>query len=372
MGPFAARPRRWTRRSLLAFFATSGFAVERGKGVQFGSDFESFPDPATELEVIRLSNPAYATHLPAYYARAIAHKEQFVLCWSDRTGSPQAFRLNLKNGEWVQLTDAPALDGSSLTLLPGERSFCYFDGPSLKRADLTKFREREIYRIPEGWQRCPGSSVTDDGLYAMFAECRPDASRLRLVAMAKGTASTLAETPWPISDPMGRPRRAQVLYRQDPSALWLVNFDGQQNRKLKIAPGTVGPARWSPDGRTILYLHFPDERTQLNTIREHTPDANQDQLVAKTSQFVHFDANRDTSVFVGASRNKASPHILLLLRTTGRELTLCEHAATDPAAATPIFSPDSQQVYFQSDREGKTALYRIHVERFVEKTESEQ
>ena len=372
MGPFAARPRRWTRRSLLAFLATSGFAVERGKGVQFGSDFERFPDPATELEVVRLSNPSYVTHLPAYYARAIAHKEQFLLCWSDRTGSPQAFRLNLKNGEWTQLTDAAALDGTSLTLLPGERGICYFDGPSLKRADMSKFREREIYRVPEGWQRCPGASVTDDGLYAMFAECRPDSSRLRLVAMAKGTATTLAETPWPISDPVGRPRRDQVLYRQDPSALWLVNFDGQQNRKLKIAPGIVGPARWAPDGRTILYLHFPDEKTQLNTLREHTPDANQDQLVAKTSQFVHFDANRDTSVFVGASRNKASPHILLLLRTTGRELTLCEHAATDPTAAAPIFSPDSQQVYFQSDREGKPAIYRIHVERFVEKTEPEQ
>jgi oligogalacturonide lyase len=372
MGPFAARPRRWTRRSLLALLATSALAVERGKGVLFGSDFQRFPDPTTELDVTRLSSPSYATHLPAYYARAISHKEQFVLCWSDRTGSPQAFRLNLKNGEWVQLTDASALDGSTLTLMPDERSFCYFDGSSLKRADLGKFREREIYRVPEGWHRCPGSSVNDDGLYAIFAECRPDASRLRLVAIAKGTAATLVETPWQISDPVGRPRRTQVLYRQEASALWLVNFDGQQNRKLKIAPGPVGPVRWAPDGRSILYLHFPDEKTQLNTIREHTPDANQDQLVAKTSQFVHFDANRDTSVFVGSSRNKASPHILLLLRTTGRELTLCEHRATDPAAAAPIFSPDSQQVYFQSDREGKLALYRIHVERFVEKTEPEQ
>jgi oligogalacturonide lyase len=371
MGPFAAPPRRWTRRSLLTLLATSGFAVERGKGVLFGSDFERFPDPATDLEVTRLTSPSYATHLPAYYARAISHKEQFVLCWSDRTGSPQAFRLNLKNGEWVQLTDAPALDGATLTLIPDEHSFCYFDGPSLKRADLSRFREREIYRVPEGWQRCPGSSVTDDGLYAIFAECRPDASRLRLVALAKGTASTLVETPWQISDPVSRPHRTQVLYRQDPSALWLVNFDGQQNRKLKIAPGTVGAARWAPDGRTVLYLHFPGARTELNTIREHTPDANEDQVVAKTSQFAQFDANRDTSVFVGASRNKASPHILLLLRTTGRELTLCEHQATDPAAVAPIFSPDSQQVYFQSDREGKSAVYRIHVERFVEKTEPE-
>jgi len=174
-----------------------------------------------------------------------------------------------------------------------------------------------------------------------------------------------------VSDPMARPRRTQVLYRQGSSALWLVNFDGQQNRKLKLASGILGPARWASDGKTILYLRFPEEKTQLNTIREHTPDANQDQLVAKTSQFVHFDANRDTSVFVGASRNKASPHILILLRTTQRELTLCEHRATDPAAVAPIFSLDSQQIYFQSDKQGKPAIYRVHVERFVEATEPE-
>ncbi|MBZ5593383.1 MAG: oligogalacturonate lyase family protein [Acidobacteriia bacterium] len=371
MGPLAARPRRWTRRSVLALFAGSGLAVERGKGALFSSEFERFPDPATELEVYRLTSPEYAAHLPAYYNRALSRRGQFLICWSDRTGSPQAYRIHLKSGEWLQLTDATALDGSTVTLMPDERSFCYFDGAALKRVDFAKFREREIYRVPDGWKRCPGASLTDDGLYAIFAECRKDASRLRLVSMAKGTAATIAEAPWVISDPMGRPRRTQVLYRQESGGLWLVNFDGQQNRKLKIAPGPVGPARWAPDGRTVLYLYFPEEKTQLNTIREHTPDANQDQLVAKTSQFVHFDANRDTSVFVGASRNKASPHILILLRTTGRELTLCEHRASDPSAVAPIFSADSQQIFFQSDKQGKTAIYRVHIARFVEATEDE-
>jgi len=371
MGPLAARPRRWTRRSVLALFAGSGLGVERGKGSLFSSEFERFPDPATELEVYRLTSPEYAAHLPAYYNRALSRKGQFLICWSDRTGSPQAFRINLKSGEWQQLTDATALDGPTLTLMPDERSFCYFDGDALKRTDFAKFREREIYRVPEGWKRCSGASVSDDGLHAMFEECRKDASRLRLVGMAKGAAATIAEAPWVIRDPMGRPRRTQVLYRQESSALWLVNFDGQQNRKLKTASGTVGPARWAPDGRTVLYLRFPEETTQLNTIREHTPDANQDQLVAKTSQFVHFDANRDTSVFAGASRNKASPHILILLRTTQRELTLCEHRASDPSAVAPIFSADSQYIFFQSDKQGKPAIYRVHVERFVEATEEE-
>jgi Tol biopolymer transport system component len=180
------------------------------------------------------------------------------------------------------------------------------------------------------------------------------------------------EAPFAISHPIARPLRAQILYRQGDEALWLVNSDGQQNRRLKLAPGRIGPANWAPDGRTLLYLHFPDDPTQLNAIREHIPDTNTDRLVARTSQFVQFGFNRDTSVFVGASRNTASPTILLLLRVTRREFTLCEHKTSHPADAAPRFSPDSQRIYFQSDRDGKPAIYSVHVEKLVEKTDPDK
>jgi oligogalacturonide lyase len=62
--------------------------------------------------------------------------------------------------------------------------------------------------------------------------------------------------------------------------------------------------------------------------------------------------------------------VLLLLRATSRELTLCEHRASDPASVAPVFSPDSQRIYFQSDRHGKPAIYRMRVDTLVEKTET--
>jgi len=93
--------------------------------------------------------------------------------------------------------------------------------------------------------------------------------------------------------------------------------------------------------------------------------------VARTSQFAHFGCNTNTSVFVGASQNRAAPHILILLRLTRRELSLCEHRASNPAMVAPIFSADSQQIFFESDRDGKPAIYRIHVEKLVEETEPE-
>jgi hypothetical protein len=91
-----------------------------------------------------------------------------------------------------------------------------------------------------------------------------------------------------------------------------------------------------------------------------------EQSVVSTSQFASFAPNFDASVFVGASRSKAQPNVVLLLRNAKREMTLCQHRASIPAAVSPAFSPDARRVYFQSDNEGKPALYSVNVELLVE------
>ena len=362
----------FTRRTWLATLLAAPAAWAQGKkGEAFQADLRRYSDPATELDVIRLTDPSYASVLPAEYNRAIARTSGWMLFCCDRAGSPQAFRLDLKTGETRQLTEAEALDGSSLTLTPDNRSFCYCAGRSLFISNLATLRERELYAIPEGWERCPGMSVGPDGTHAVLAEQKGDSSRLRMVSLLQGAARTVVEAPFAMSHPQARPLRAQLLYRQAADAVWMVNMDGQQNRKLKLAPGRIGNAQWSTDGKTLLYLNIPEDRAQLNAIREYSPDTNTDKLVAKTSQFASFGFNRDSSVFVGASGNKSSPVVLILLRLTRRELTLCEHRASDASAAAPRFSPDSQRIYFQSDREGKPAIYCMHVEKLVEKTEAE-
>ena len=151
-----------------------------------------------------------------------------------------------------------------------------------------------------------------------------------------------------MSHPQARPLRAQLLYRQASDAIWMVNMDGQQNRKLKLAPGRIGSAQWSTDGKTLLYLNIPEDRAQLNAIREYSPDTNTDKLVAKTSQFASFGFNRDSSVFVGASGNKSSPVVLILLRLTRRELTLCEHRASDRPPRPHAFPPTASASIFKA------------------------
>jgi len=349
---------------------TAGAAIGQTRGRKLVSEKGYYQDPATEFPVLRYTDPSYSSFLPERYGRILSRRRRFLLFSSDRTGTLQGFRMDLKDGGWQQLTEATALERSSLTLLPDERSFCYFDGPVFRQSSLSSLRGREVYRIPEGWTLGKGFSVAGDGVHATFVEVREGMYRLRLVGIARGDAATVVESREPLADPQPRPRRAGLLYRRGAGALWLVNYDGEQNRPLRTAPGNCGPAWWSADGKTVLYLNFPEQKGLLNSIREHTPDANEDVLFAKTSQFVNFAPNGDESVFVGASGSKAAPYILIVRRATQREITFCEHDASDAAAVAPVFTPDSQEVFFQTDRHGKPAIYSMDVDKLVEKTES--
>lgn len=336
-----------------------------------GPEWRRYPDPATELEVLRLTDPAFASGMTAPHLRQFTRRGEFLLYWSERyaddsPGARQAFLLDLKNGGSRQVAETVALDSASLALSPDDRGFFFFDGAALKEAQIATTLARTIYTVPDGAVRS-GFSPGVDGA-AIFAERRN--GRSRIMSVLRQQARRIVEVEPEIEDIIARPRRMQVLYRAG-GRLWLVNTDGSGARQLKTAPGSTGEALWVPSGRTLVYLHVPDDPKELITLREHAPDDNTDTLLAKTSQFISASPNSDASVFTGASRSRASAYVLILLRIARRELTLCEHRASDPAMVRPLFSPDSQNVLFVSDRHGKPALYQVHVARFVEETEAQ-
>ena len=362
--------RNFSRRGfLLSGIAAARLAAQQKK-TSFPSEAKRYEDPTTELDVFRLTDPGHSSTLPAYYNRAIAHNSGSMIFCCDRNGTPQAHRIDLKNGETRELSEAEDLDGSSLTLTPDNRWFCYFAGRQLFLSTMSG-HAKPLYRVPEGWERCPGLTVGPDGTHATFAERQGDKSRLVMVALVQGAARIVVEAPFVMSHPIPRPMRAQILFRQGDAALWMVNSDGTQKRQLKLPAGQVGPACWAADGKTLLYLNFPADPVQITTIRECVPDTNSDSLVAKTSQYAQFAFNQPATVFAGACRSAASPTILIMLRSTRRELTLCEHKASHAEMTAPRFSLDTQRLYFQSDRDGKPAIYCLHLERFLEKTEPE-
>jgi oligogalacturonide lyase len=208
-----------------------------------------------------------------------------------------------------------------------------------------------------------GISVAADGS-VLFAE----GSRILRVGLRKN--GPILDAGAPIDLVMARPHRTQIAWRSD-GDLWLANEDGGNRKRISLEAGTAEHAVWAPSGKTLLYLHVPDDPKQLITLREVSPDDDADNQVARTSQYATFAPNSDASVFAGASRSKASSYILILLRVTRRELALCEHHASDPSLVSVIFAPDSRSVLFVSDRHGKAAIYRVPVERFVEETDEQ-
>jgi oligogalacturonide lyase len=336
-----------------------------------GPEWQRYPDPATDLDVLRLTNPAFTSGMTASHLRQFTRRGDSLLYWSDRyeadpIAARQAFLLDLKGGGSRQLTEAAALDPATLALSAGDRSYFFFDGPTLKESPLTSAAPRQLHTVPADAVRS-GFTLGSDGA-AIFCERRNGKSRI--MSVLRQQTRRIIEIDPEIDEVMSRPRRAQIFYRTG-NRFWIVNNDGAGNRELKIASGHTGEALWIPSGRTLIYLHIPDDAKELITLREHTPDDGTDTLLAKTSQFISASPNSDASVFTGASRSKASAYVLILLRVARRELTLCEHRASDPAMVRPIFSPDSQNVLFVSDRHGKPALYQVHVGRFVEETDTQ-
>src|SRR3954468_8510073 len=155
-----------SRRSFLLTGAGVRLLAQATHGATVNSGIRRYPDPLTELDVYLLTDPAHTSLLPAHYNRAITKNSAALLFTSDRPGSPQAFRMDLKNAQMRQLTDATDLDAGSLTLTPDNRSFCYFAGRTLYLANLGTLRERKLYEIPEAWERCQGLCVGPDGTHA--------------------------------------------------------------------------------------------------------------------------------------------------------------------------------------------------------------
>jgi oligogalacturonide lyase len=224
-------------------------------------------------------------------------------------------------------------------------------------------RPREVYRVPDEFEPTGGLAVSHDGAFGFVVEKNATVWRLRRIPLAHGgEAATILESAVEIRDPMARPGTGDLLYRLGANELRLTPGG-------KLVTTATGPAIWSPDGASVLYLSIPVDLAQPNTVRIFDMVTGKDALVSKTSRFVSFGRNADASMLVGASASKASPTVLLLLRSVRRELTLCEHRASDPAMVMPRFTPNSQNVLFQTDKHGRMAIYAMSVERLVEETD---
>lgn len=261
--------------------------------------------------------------------------------------------MDLHTGVVRQLAETTALDPLSLSLDQSERFLRFLDGGTLKQLHIGSHR---LTTIAEAVAAYTGRTTADLLLLRENRLQRPGGE----------TLASDVEGPCLLS-----PDGTSCLFRQmsGQECEYAVLSLRSKSASKRLASGRVRSPFWSPDSQSVLLLRDTDHNgITLSEVHRVSDPATAEEAVSTTGQFASFAPNGDASVFVSASRSKAQPTVDLLLRSPKRELTLCEHRASHPDSVTPVFSPDSRRVYFQSDREGKPAIYSINVEKLVEPT----
>jgi oligogalacturonide lyase len=348
-----------TRRAWIAALpaaVAAGTASKRPKPLPAPGEFVAFIDPTTEARVVRLTHPAHTSLLPAAPNRFISIRERFLLFSSDRHGSPAPYRMDLRTGIPQQLAESSGLVPESLWLDEKDRSLHLIEGKTLREIALQTRKVRTVAEDVSAFALVPGG---------------------RFILVRGGSLQWLDDTR-PIADHVApfclmRPDGKGCLFLRESSPLdrefWYAPLAAAGHGKpVLLAKGAVSNPFWSPAGSLLFLRDLHHADTLFSEIREVNADTAAEACVAPTSQFAAFAPNADASVFVGASRSHAQPTVMLLLRSVNRELTLCEHKSSKPASVSPVFSPDSRRVYFQSDHQGKPALYSVNVESLVEPT----
>ena len=321
-------------------------------------EFVAMVDPVTENLVIRLTNPAYTSINPPAQNRHISSKARFILYGSDRMGKMCPYHLDLKTAVARQLADTKALRPETLTMDQQER-YCFFvDGETLQQVNLGNLKMRAVAEdVSDFHMNGPGNTVV------VLRR-----GKLERLDGDRGTILVDNVTARGIVSPAGN----FVCFAREAdtqgTSLWRLGTDG--GAPVLLAQGAVSCPFWDPGGSSLIFLRqMQGERGVSTVLREVSPDGRDEGTVGPTSQFISFAPNSDGSVFIGASRSKAQPNVVLLLRSSRREMTLSEHHSGHPDMVRPSFSPNSRRVYFASDEHGKPALYVVNVELLVEPTE---
>ena len=328
-------------------------------------EFVRFTDPTTETFVVRLTSLKSSSFLPAAANRFVSLKDRNLFFSSDRNGPLSPFQVDLRTGVVRQLATCAHLSPESLCIDLKERSLYFLDAGRLQQTEVAKKEPRR--QAPETLaEEVSSFSLAQSG--AIFLIRAGNLQRMDEGSEGRANPATLATGVGKTC--LAQPGGAKgCLFTREISAsdreFWYVA--GNFNKPTLLAKGSVSNPFWSPDGRALLFLReVPKAEVTLAEIHEVGLDGIAERCITPTSQFAGFAPNFDGSVFVGASRSKAQPNVVLLLRSAKREMTLCQHHATQAAAVSPAFSPDARRVYFQSDEEGKPAIYSVNVELLVE------
>ncbi len=137
----------------------------------------------------------------------------------------------------------------------------------------------------------------------------------------------------------------------------IMNADGSDQRRAGVEIKDFLAGTWSPDGRRVLYSK--EAASSRTPFAANADGTNEQKLPFNIGPF---DWSPDGTKIVYSSNfptESDSGEIVLYSFQTGELTNLTNHPAFD---ANPSFSPDGQQIIFNSDRDGNAEIYLMNVD----------
>lgn len=123
----------------------------RGKTFRVESEVKELRDPDTGARVMRLTGDGSDNVHLYFTSESFVEGSNRIVFGSNRSGRYQHYLLEIRERRLTQLTDGEAIR-PTMACLSGDRRLFYFDGPVLRALQLDTLDDRELYRVPDGFQ----------------------------------------------------------------------------------------------------------------------------------------------------------------------------------------------------------------------------
>jgi len=371
----------------------------------YPSEKYSYIDKETGARVTRLTG-AYSNSNHLYFTNNCFYDGgRSIVFASERSGTPNLYSLELESGKIEQLTDLPqkkypGSNGLHLTFVhPEAEKAVFWDGAVLYCLDLKTREQREIYRLPAGFNKHI-VSIGAEGKYAYTSkiedvrdrrrdatlqgtyDCHPYSEILKIALDGSGAEVVFSENNF-IAHVNASPKDENKLtfchegfWEQVDHRLWALDL--KTGKAEKIHPckkgEAIGHEYWFADGNRIGY-HGLTDCNRVGPTDEQllgTPllgAVNFDGSCDKSYDFPYnmghiFSLDERLIVGDGDRRGRYLRLWELSDGGYGEPRALCLHASSFKNQLThvhPRITPDGKGVLYTSDESGYNQLYLAEI-----------
>jgi oligogalacturonide lyase len=351
---------------------------------------KSWVDDSTGFEITQWTKTGTSHH--PYFTVESFIDNQTAIIFSRRTGTDQLYKLNLQNGEMIQMTNGEKI--KNIDHLPKFKTVWYLDDKKLFALNTSSFQSDLIYDFESFSYKINSFSVSCDARWFIFSVEKKDSlsgecgygpyAIYKLSLEDKKVTQITLELGINISHVQANPVDPnlilycwqwekfdrQKLVGHAPIRTWWVNIDGTVGGPLKQEYGTQQTHEaWTPDGKNITYIykyrwgalkgkHFLgiqsiDGKTYKAFPSQVSPG--HQNLFSDNKHWIVDTFNNDESLLalITIGKNKIKESQILF-----------RHGSTligQDSHPHPRFSPDGKYVLFSTDKSGTAQVYMVKV-----------